>query len=323
MPDRNLPILVVDDAKISNAMISKTLSSAGFRDLRQASGAGKAMQMLEERQVSVLLADWLMPGIDGLEMTERVRQLDEATNHFTYIILLTAKEGGNTLMEAFDRGIDDFIHKAHMTSQLLPRIYAAERTATMQNTLLAANQFLLTSNQQLTTDSELDRNTGLGNQKRARSSLESMLKQVENRGGAANYLLVGLKNWTAIKSSHDSKIVNELALGIARRLSHLIRPLDTLCRIAEDQFVVISNFTAIEECSPACFKRFHDGINYTAFKTSTGFISVQASISSCAADNSAKTPDAQQLEKITLKKLQQAHISGTPEINWWPGLLAE
>ena len=86
-----------------------------------------SLQLLEQRPASVLLADWLMPEIDGLELTARVRQLDETADHYTYIILLTGKEGENVLGEAFDRGVDDFISKAAMNEQLVPRVYAADR----------------------------------------------------------------------------------------------------------------------------------------------------------------------------------------------------
>ncbi|WP_164171850.1 response regulator, partial [Stenotrophomonas maltophilia] len=73
-----------------------------YQDIRFASSASEALQQLEQRPVSVLLADWLMPEMDGLELTARVRQLDESINHYTYIVLLTGKEGENVLGEAFD-----------------------------------------------------------------------------------------------------------------------------------------------------------------------------------------------------------------------------
>ena len=76
MPNPHLSILVVDDAKFSSAMIGRALSQAGYLDVRFASSASEALQLLEQRPASVLLADWLMPEIDGLELTARVRQLD-------------------------------------------------------------------------------------------------------------------------------------------------------------------------------------------------------------------------------------------------------
>ncbi|WP_134612310.1 response regulator, partial [Pseudomonas aeruginosa] len=136
MPNPDLSILVVDDAKFSSAMIGRALSQAGYQDIRFASSASEALQQLEQRPVSVLLADWLMPEMDGLELTARVRQLDESINHYTYIVLLTGKEGENVLGEAFDRGVDDFVSKAAMNEQLVPRIYAADRLCNTLQRLL-------------------------------------------------------------------------------------------------------------------------------------------------------------------------------------------
>src|SRR3990167_9112091 len=134
MPNADLPIMIVDDAKFSGAVIGRTLKAAGYTDVRTASSAQQ---------------DLLMPEMDGLELAGRVRQLDESTNHFTYIMLLTAREGDQALMQAFDQGVDDFINKSAMNQQLLPRIYAADRLAGLQNRLLKENQLLVESNQRL------------------------------------------------------------------------------------------------------------------------------------------------------------------------------
>jgi len=323
MPNSDLSILVVDDAKFSSTLIYKTLRKAGYQDIRVATSADVALQMLELRQVSVLLADWLMPDIDGLEMTERVRQADEANNHFTYIILLTAKDSVTAMAEAFDRGVDDFIYKSDMNRQLLPRIFAADRIANMQNSLLTANQLLVYSNQQLEQGNMLDPSTGLGNQRLARSSLENMLKQTESRGGVTNYLLVGLKSWQSLIKQHHPAILDELATAIARRLRSLTRPLDSLCRISEDQFVVISYFNHLDQCTSGCFKRISDGINFKAFKTSTGFISVQVGVSVCSIDNSTSLPSPQLIEKFALRKLRDVYDTGSVSVSLWPEISSE
>jgi len=65
-----LPILVVDDARFSSAVVSRTLKQAGYRDVRVVNAAPQALKSLEERPVSVLIADWLMPDMDGLELTD-------------------------------------------------------------------------------------------------------------------------------------------------------------------------------------------------------------------------------------------------------------
>jgi len=103
MPNLDLPILVVDDAKFSSMVVGRTLRNAGYRDVRIVNNAPEALRLIEQRPVSVLIADWLMPEMDGLELTDQVRQQDEQNNHYTYVILLTARESVEALSEAFDR----------------------------------------------------------------------------------------------------------------------------------------------------------------------------------------------------------------------------
>ena len=61
MPNLDLPILVVDDAKFSSMVVGRTLRNAGYRDVRIANNAPAALALIEQRPVSVLIADWLMP----------------------------------------------------------------------------------------------------------------------------------------------------------------------------------------------------------------------------------------------------------------------
>ena len=112
MPNLDLPILVVDDAKFSSMVVGRALKNAGYRDIRIANNAPQALDLIEQRSVNVLIADWLMPDMDGLELADRIRQQDEQGDHYTYIILLTAKESPEALSHAFDRGVDDFIYKS-------------------------------------------------------------------------------------------------------------------------------------------------------------------------------------------------------------------
>ena len=130
---------MVDDAKFSSTVVNRAFKNAGCRDIRVANDAPAALREMQSRAVSVLIADWLMPEMDGLELTDQVRQLDEQSGPYTYIVLLTAKESVNALTEAFDRGVDDFINKSDMSKQLLPRVFAADRLACRHNSLLMAD----------------------------------------------------------------------------------------------------------------------------------------------------------------------------------------
>ena len=317
MPNLDLSILIVDDAKFSSTIIAKTLAKAGYRDLRVANDAATALELLESRKASLLIADWLMPEMDGLQLTQCVRQMDEQQNHFTYVILLTAKESQKALTEAFDQGIDDFIFKSEMSKQLLPRVFAADRMADRQNSMLTANQLLLENNRHLESCNIIDIETGVGNERYAKDALAKLLKHTEARGGATSYMLLCIKNGAAISKQYNHMICEELAVGITRRLRHLIRPLDVLCRISAHQYVVIAHFSHIDHCTLGSYRRIHDGLNHQSFRTTSGYISVNAASSICTVDDMCPIPEISDIESGCQRQLLSAIETDTITISRW------
>ena len=302
---------MVDDAKFSSMVVGRTLRKAGYRDVRIANNATAALDFIEQRPVSVLIADWLMPEMDGLELTDQVRQQDEQNNHYTYIILLTGKESVEALSGAFDRGVDDFIYKSEMTRQLVPRVFAADRLVGRQNTLLHTNQLLMEENRELETHNIVDPETGLGNTRYARQRLQQALDYTESRGGAVGYLLIGIRHWERHIREHPGAAQRELLETLSRRMKDLIRPLDALCRVGPDRYAIIAHFPDPEQCRPAAFRRLHDGINHKALKTHMGFIALEADATLAIASEIETTPSAEAMEAAVEEGLRHARQSRT------------
>ncbi|MCG8669638.1 MAG: response regulator [Pseudomonadales bacterium] len=317
MPNADLPILIVDDAKFSGAVIDRTLKAAGYTDVRTANSAQQGLSMLEQRPVSVLIADWLMPEMDGLELAGRVRQLDEATNHFTYIILLTAKEGSKALIHAFDNGVDDFVNKSSMNQQLLPRIYAADRIAAMQNRLLRENQLLVESNQKLRKNSLLDPLTGLGNRQYAIRKLTDTIRHSEMRGGAACLMLITIDNYEELKEQHDKEILRQVVISVTRRLRQLLRPLDIVARVSTQQFAVITHQPDLAQANASTYRRIYDALNIKEVKTEKGFIGVRAAMVMSAADSGTGFPPPEKMFSVTNGQMAQARSSGRLIVVKW------
>ena len=105
------------------------------------------------------------------------------------------------------------------------------------------------------------------------------LRQLESRGGALCYLLIGLDDVQHLRGQHGDEFYNELLRSVARRLQQHVRPLDVLTRLDDNHFGLLTLLTDLQECSPTSFKRLHEGLNLKAFKTSEGFISLKAGIS--------------------------------------------
>ncbi|MDF3030215.1 MAG: response regulator with domain [Moraxellaceae bacterium] len=319
MPNADTSILVVDDTKFSSAMVNRVIARAGYQDVRHAHSAATALQMLEERPARILIADWLMPEMDGLELTARVRQLDEANNHFTYVLLLTAKEGMEALSEAFEQGVDDFLNKSGMQEQLLPRLLSAERITSLQNRLLAENQNLIEANAKLKKLSPFDGLTGLGNRAYAERRLEESLKHVSSRGGAACYMLLTIASFDVMRKQHPPVILSQLLLAVSRRLRQLVRPLDVVTRISPNQFAIITNQPSIEHCDGKNYRRLYDGINLKAFKTSAGFLSLKVLLTIAACDEDSLAPGAEALMALAQGQVDKALETASVVAVRWGG----
>tara|TARA_Y100000748_G_scaffold202006_1_gene169256 strand:+ start:3134 stop:4090 length:957 start_codon:yes stop_codon:yes gene_type:complete len=307
MPNPQLSILVVDDTKFSSAVIGHTLSQAGYNDIRFASSAVDALRMHEERAASVMVADWLMPEMDGLELTTRIRQLDEQTDHYTYVVLLTAREGDNVLSEAFDRGVDDFISKSAMNEQLLPRIFAADRTSQLINRLLDENRLLATNNAQLEEHNLVDRLTAIGNRRYLLQRLSDALRSVESRGGACCLVVMGVQNLPTLHERFGDLVQQEVLRGTARRLQQLVRPTDVIARVDSNAFAIVTLAEEAADLKPASFRRLHDGLNLKAFKTSDGYLSIRAGMAICTLTDKQTLPDPQVMLEQVEAKLSEAY----------------
>ena len=322
MSYEDIPILVVDDAKFSSAIIAKALRSGGFTNVRFTNNPLQALRSLEKRPAQILIADWLMPSMDGLELTRRVKKLDETSEHFTYVMLLTARDDFDAMNKAFDDGVDDFLNKAHLRAQLLPRVVAAQRIAARQNELLRTNRLLRKKIRDLQTTDLVDPVTGLGNLKFTLERITDTTKQAETRGGAACLLLVGINNLDVIEDQYDQPIVDELISGIGAKVRHLVRPLDVVTRPEANMFAVTTLQPNIENCTSQSFRRIFDNLYMHSFKTSEGYIPVVVGVSISAADSSTGFPHPKLLMQHAYEGLTRSFATGVIAVQQFdPGQL--
>src|SRR3990167_2671510 len=114
-------ILIVDDEAAIREMIATTLELADFRIL-EAENALQAHQRVVDERPDLILLDWMLPGISGIELTRRLKR-DESTREIP-VILLTAKSEEDNKILGLDVGADDYVTKPFSTRELLSRIRA-------------------------------------------------------------------------------------------------------------------------------------------------------------------------------------------------------
>jgi len=120
-----MKILAVEDDAVARAVLRQALRRLGHEAIEAADGE-QALELLQKEPVRVVVSDWLMPKLDGLELCRRVRARPGA--EYTYFILLTGNEAtADNQREAADAGVDDFLTKPLNLDELWNRLRVAER----------------------------------------------------------------------------------------------------------------------------------------------------------------------------------------------------
>ena len=140
-------VLIVDDDPAILNLLTHLLEMGHYR-VRSASDGNQALQMVLQDCPDILVANWLMPGLDGLELCRRVRQLHvrKVLPHYSYILILTTQFGRNSIVEVLEAGADDFIQKditslSDFRAEIQARLNAARRIRKLEADLEFAAKY--------------------------------------------------------------------------------------------------------------------------------------------------------------------------------------
>jgi CheY-like chemotaxis protein len=165
-----MDILVADDDRIGRFLLNSALRELGH-SVTEATNGCDAWEAWKRQRHQLIISDWMMPCMDGLELCRRIRA--EETSQLSYIILITAREGNANYLDAMNSGVDDFMSKPFERDRFIARVRVAmrilglnqslhlantdlerrveERTAELQKALQAKSEFLSRASHELRT----------------------------------------------------------------------------------------------------------------------------------------------------------------------------
>jgi sigma-B regulation protein RsbU (phosphoserine phosphatase) len=132
-------VLVVDDSRAQRRILTASLQRWGF-DVREADSGGAALRICADYAPDLVLSDWMMPGMTGLEFCRLFR--DMARDSYGYFILLTSKSDKDEVALGLDAGADDFLTKPVNAAELRARIAAGARILQMERELTDKNRLI-------------------------------------------------------------------------------------------------------------------------------------------------------------------------------------
>jgi DNA-binding response OmpR family regulator len=131
-----MKILIADDDNITRLLLSSALTRLGH-EVCAASNGRDAWLAWHGGAFPLLISDWMMPDLDGLEFCRRIRSAQRP--EYTYIILLTSRSGKENYLEAMTAGADDFLTKPFEKEAFAARVHVAGRILGLHAHLQAAN----------------------------------------------------------------------------------------------------------------------------------------------------------------------------------------
>ena len=134
-----MKILVVEDEAVQRDALRAILTAQGH-DVVTADGGAEAWGQWQLAGYRVVVADWIMPQLDGLELCRRIR--GHAARPYTYFLLETIRSGTASFLEAMAAGVDDFISKPIVPEELVARLKVAERILGLREQLLTLEGLL-------------------------------------------------------------------------------------------------------------------------------------------------------------------------------------
>ena len=185
-------ILIAEVQPPAALYLLRTLERIGH-EVTVARDGEEAWRIIQNRPVPLLISDWMMPNLDGPELCRRIRA--SATDHYTFIILLTSRDRREDRLTGLRAGADDFLIETRLTlTSWLVRLEIAER-------ILAVHYQLALRNAQLVELATVDELTGTKNRRRFREDLELLFGQADRLDSPLSLIMLDLDHF---KQYNDS-----------------------------------------------------------------------------------------------------------------------
>jgi two-component system, cell cycle response regulator len=255
-----MKVLLVEDSYFERRKVGDYLTEWGFDYLAVGSGT-EAIKLLESpNPPQITLLDWVLPGMDGIDVLRRIRKLSRG--NYVYTVMLTAKKKKEDRLKAMEAGADDYLSKPVDPSELRSRIMVGKRIVELQQSLrfAATHDFL----------------TNLMNRAEILATLEREFSRSGRDDKPTSLILADIDHFKRVNDTLGHAAGDEVLKEVARRLKADLRPYDVVGRYGGEEFLLI-----LPGCNLAIGARRADEIRRLVAKSpiETPFGSTSATVS--------------------------------------------
>jgi two-component system cell cycle response regulator len=293
-----MKILIAEDDLISSKILQKNLEHWDYETVLARSGQA-AWEALQDEDLRLAILDWMMPGMDGVEVCRKIRRRKKYK--YTYIILLSAKDRKQDIISGLSAGADDYMTKPVNFLELRARLKTGKRVIDLEDKLLSIQN-------ELKEIASRDSLTKIWNRAEITKFLSEELERGQREKKPTGVILLDLDHFKKINDIYGHAIGDQALLQVVARLKRKIRKSDKIGRYGGDEIIIILPNCGLTEIRKVG-ERLRLAVGKIGIKTDLDTLPVTVS-AGCATSELPGTASADKLIKIADGALLKAKGRG-------------
>ena len=289
-------VLIAEDDTVTRLILKHWIQRWGYEIVVVDNGTDAWEVLEQDRPPEVVIVDWAMPGIDGIELCRRLR--DKSRPYYHYILMVTASTDELDVVHALESGADDCIGKPFGEAELRARLLVASRILALQNELIHARE-------ELRAQAMRDGLTGLWNRAAFLDLFRRELQRAERSNGHTGLLLLDLDNFKRINDTYGHLAGDQVLSEVARRLCNSVRSYDFVGRYGGEEFFIAFPGSSREKlCERA--EAIRKAICREPVRLSQGDVPISLSVGAAVAAGEQSISDVLAIADVGLYKAKES-----------------
>ncbi len=303
-----MKILIVDDSKAIRLLVAQCVSPFGHEVVHQETGEG-AVEYVKDNSVDIALMDVEMPGINGFEATQKIREIKGDEGWFP-IIFLTTKDDDDSYTQGFLAGGDAYLPKPINPLRLQLQISAMERIYHTRKKLKEAQLELIEANKALLHLSMFDKLTGLANRRNFDVTLEKEYKLAKREKKPLTVIICDIDFFKIYNDTYGHQVGDDCLESVGACLIQMAgRPADLACRYGGEEFTFILPNTNLQGGSDFA-EKVRQGIESLAIEHGGSKVAPHITLSLGVATYNGQYKSGDEITKAADDALYRAKESG-------------
>ena len=259
--------MIAEDDPVSRKLLEKVLIKAGNKVVSVENGQ-KALELFNDKFFPIVLTDWMMPEMDGLELCRAIRK--NTYPGYVFIILLTAKDSKDDIIRGLGAGADDYLTKPFSHAELIARLNTGKRVLELERSLKDANE-------EIRILSITDPLTGTYNRGYMTERLPQEIKRARRYSRTLSIILCDIDHFKKVNDTYGHLVGDRVLKDFAQCIRHSIRQdVDWTARYGGEEFLIVLPETDVNGASVMA-ERLKSELSQRVTETQGKQISITAS----------------------------------------------